>query len=77
MSKSICPKCKEEFTPVGFYSDVTLCYSCKSKEETKAAIIAVVVVILAIVSIRVLWAKFVYKDTRCAFAECRINVDPK
>lgn len=29
-----------------------------------------------VLGFRILWAKFVYHDMRCAFAECRIQVNP-
>lgn len=36
-------------------------------------IISAVLILVSVVAIRFVWAKYVYKDTRCAWAECRIS----
>lgn len=37
----------------------------------------VIAVLGVIVAVRMLWAKIVYHDSRCAWAECRITVNPQ
>ena len=76
-----CYKCKKEMTFNEFskLSNFGLCYECSAKEDKKATwfwILTAVVVISVIMGVRILWAKIVYKDSRCAWAECRIQVDP-
>lgn len=48
--------------------------------DTKAKIFIGLIIVAFIgsaIAIRLAWAKWVYHDSRCAFAECRINVNPK
>lgn len=73
MNTSICPKCKKEFTPFGFFVvDKTFCYDCKWKEEFWTGFVVIVVVLVIILGLRLTWAKLVYNDMRCFWAECRI-----
>jgi len=72
----LCIKCKKE--TINVYQ--TVCDACQKQEKKKETIgfILFCLGILAIfVTVRIVWAKIVYKDARCAWAECRINVDPK
>lgn len=51
------------------------CSDCKIKEERDAILFAIgmiIIVFLFILSSRVLWAKWIYGDLRCAIVECRI-----
>lgn len=43
-----------------------------NEHEVRDTIIALVVLFVIILGVRLLWAKIVYKDFRCAFADCRI-----
>lgn len=42
----------------------------------KECLLAVLILLSITLGIRLIWAKFVYHDLRCAFAECRIEVSP-
>ena len=56
-----------------------ICYECEKKKKRKEAVVITIVAVLSIgflVGVRLLWAKVVYKDMRCAWAECRIITNP-
>lgn len=76
-----CIKCGAGFSPVGSYiRNFEQCYSCKQKEYDRNMRFIVTTIMLAIIvvfGVRMFWAKFIYQDARCAFAECRIQVNPK
>lgn len=40
--------------------------------SSKEMIYFVVIAIIVVLGLRLLWAKFIYNDMRCIFAECRI-----
>jgi hypothetical protein len=42
----------------------------------KEYVIAFAIPFGIVLGVRFIWAKFVYNDMRCAFAECRIQVNP-
>lgn len=75
--KTRCPKCKVEFDR-GYrfsYSSLDLCGDCNDKKVRKEGILGIMAIIVGvtlIVGIRYFYAKVVYNDTRCIFAECRI-----
>lgn len=73
--KNNCKKCGGEISSFSY----GLCYVCEDKEE-KMIFVAILVlclfVFITIVGFRIVWAKYIYKDARCAFAECRIQVNP-
>jgi len=76
-----CKKCKKEMTQIeaGKLSNYGLCYDCSDKADNKLFWKQVAICVMGVVLIigfRVLWAKVVYKDSRCAWAECRIQVNP-
>ncbi len=51
----------------------------KTKENVKAAVLLSLIIIgvlAVLLGIRLVLAKVVYHDMRCAFAECRIQVNP-
>jgi len=74
--KNKCTKCDKELDSK---YDWGLCYDCnkkKKKLEKRDAVIFFSIIIIFAVGMRIIWAKAVYKDSRCAFAECRIQVNP-
>lgn len=48
----------------------------KHMKEAKPYIIIAVIGILITFGLKFVWAKFVYHDIRCVWAECRIQVNP-
>lgn len=63
--------------------DFGLCYICKTKgerkQEKKAKIFWTLFFLIGIsivLGVRFFWAYAVYKDFRCTFVECRIQVNP-
>ena len=79
--KDKCKKCKKEYNQWRSIYVVghELCSDCGDKRKRNELIVGIALVVLflsAVVGVRMLWAEIVYKDSRCAFAECRINVDP-
>lgn len=70
--KNKCTKCDKELASI---YDWGYCYDCKKKKNRKEAWICVGIVILVlsvIFGIRYAYAKIIYNDARCIFAECRI-----
>lgn len=70
--KNKCTKCGKELYTV---YDFGLCYECSEKQDKFMTLLTFGGIILFFVilgGIRLLWAKFVYHDYRCAFGECRI-----
>lgn len=65
-----CKKCGREYSKYSPWN--VKCYYCTKKEERNAMIIVGVVALAVVLGARLLWAKFVYHDFRCALAECRI-----
>jgi len=51
-----CPKCKDE----------------QDRFEMKATAVLITMIILGVIGFRYIWAKYVYHDARCMWAECRI-----
>lgn len=45
-------------------------------DDLAASIISLVLIFGVVIGIRLIYAKFIYNDMRCVFAECRINVSP-
>lgn len=71
-----CTECNKEITTIYSYK----CTECEKKENRRMYIILSLILLFTvsiIIGVRIFWAKVVYKDARCAFAECRISVDPK
>jgi len=73
----ICKKCKKEFKQWRslYLKGYELCHECddkRIKKEWLVGSLAVVGVLLVIFGIRYAYAKIVYHDARCMFAECRI-----
>jgi len=67
--KNTCHICGKEIS-FGFQ-----CYKCKEKEDRGVmyfVIGTVLIFSLLIFGIRVMWAKYVFHDWRCALSECRI-----
>lgn len=51
------------------------CIKCEKEEERGYIIFCIcvfVVIVLVFLGFRYLWAEYVYHDTRCIWAECRI-----
>lgn len=46
------------------------------EHELRNYLIAMGILIVIVFGLRVLWAKLIYGDMRCTFAECRIQVNP-
>ena len=68
-----CIKCGEE-AKFGL-----TCYQCDKKEAKKEKIIIGVVLLIflgPVIISHLVWAKVIYKDMRCAWAQCRIQVNP-
>jgi hypothetical protein len=49
----------------------------EGEHEVRNMVIVGIVLLGIVIGARYLWAKAVYQDTRCMWAECRINVNPK
>lgn len=49
----------------------------KETNEVRDMIVTILVIFLIVGGLRYVWAKAVYHDARCMWAECRINVNPK
>lgn len=73
----ICKKCGKEYTQWRsfFIKGQSLCFKCEEKEDRKTMWLYVgltAFVFLSVFGLRILWAKYVYNDYRCALSECRI-----
>lgn len=54
------------------------CFVCKEKEDKWAVVITLSflgLIVAVVLGVRIMWAKYVFDDYRCAFGECRIIKD--
>lgn len=71
-------KCKECGKELSYFSTTLTCYDCEQKENIKLVkFFGVVLFVLVVVFIggKFLFAKVMYDDYKCAFANCRIIKD--